>query len=763
MKTNLIFNGILLFTILFLLICLLILPLSPAQTNQPDLTAWLTEHPFVSEAIRWEDSNGTKAYSNWSATQKADLLKMYQKVWNNEPLELTDPPPNIVNLPDNSYSQTVLSKDHAWPLFLAHVAHSLVVETGEWVPWSLTEYSQTELLELFDGSKMFRFNNELGSYEPIHKGIPAPPDFTFEFLSNNNIIAQDRLRTIGNLLDWCRSNMIHFSGGWTAKNMEDHWQYRGLTPISRVISGTKRVLEQTAPAEGPDIPLVIPGPDHVVEHHTAGCWGTTAFLRAVLRVPNIPVKQMTAAGHSLPYFMSEGKYLSHADDPYNRFSSNREFDHPHPFPIEELFIDQATYDAWFGPGATLESTNVGRRTRELAIEYLPRLLLKQRCKDILDGRSHANSHVYRWTAFDRNYSVEELEAVNLWKRMDAKIARIGGCATLQIQIPITSLPMKSLRISEIMVASNEGHLPQWIELYNHSNTHEVNLMGWKLEIQNYRSANFNGELNLRLTFTEKSIKPQKTLLIVSKQGRTSKGFPDEQIYNLNTLHPNLHNMRLSEDGFYMKLSNSIGKLVDEVGNLDGKRKISDSLIWRLPTSVTEDGGRASMIRRYDSDSSYLGTDASAWVSAKNTKLATGATTYYGHPDDIGAPGVRSGGALPVTLSYFRAELTQAGVVLKWTTESEVNNAGFYIHRGQVRDSEFKVINPTMIQGAGTTSERNTYTWKDTTVKSNVAYYYRIEDVSHAGERKQLATVRMRGLVSASGKLTTLWADLKAEN
>ena len=170
-----------------------------------------------------------------------------------------------------------------------------------------------------------------------------------------------------------------------------------------------------------------------------------------------------------------------------------------------------------------------------------------------------------------------------------------------------------------------------------------------------------------------------------------------------------------------------------------------------------------MIRRYDSDSSYLGTDASAWVSAKNTKLATGATTYYGHPDDIGAPGVRSGGALPVTLSYFRAELTQAGVVLKWTTESEVNNAGFYIHRGQVRDSEFKVINPTMIQGAGTTSERNTYTWKDTTVKSNVAYYYRIEDVSHAGERKQLATVRMRGLASASGKLTTLWADLKAEN
>ena len=75
---------------------------------------------------------------------------------------------------------------------------------------------------------------------------------------------------------------------------------------------------------------------------------------------------------------------------------------------------------------------------------------------------------------------------------------------------------------------------------------------------------------------------------------------------------------------------------------------------------------------------------------------------------------------------------------------------------------FKVVNPTMIQGAGTTSERNAYTWTDTAAKPNVAYYYQIEDISHAGVRKKLATVRMRGLVSASGKLTTRWADLKLQ-
>ena len=119
--------------------------------------------------------------------------------------------------------------------------------------------------------------------------------------------------------------------------------------------------------------------------------------------------------------------------------------------------------------------------------------------------------------------------------------------------------------------------------------------------------------------------------------------------------------------------------------------------------------------------------------------------------------------LPVTLSHFRAEHTEAGVILNWTTESEVDNAGFYIYRSPTKDGEFKVINSKIIQGAGTTGERNEYTWTDITAKPNTVYYYQIEDVSHAGVREKLATVRLRGLVSAIGKFTTLWADLKAKN
>ena len=320
-----------------------------------------------------------------------------------------------------------------------------------------------------------------------------------------------------------------------------------------------------------------------------------------------------------------------------------------------------------------------------------------------------------------------------------------------------------ITISEIMVASNKGNLPQWIELHNRSDTQAVNLKGWTLEIQNRRTIDFNKNLNVVLTFKGRFIEPQKTLLIVSKQGRSSNNFSKEQIYNLSTLHPNLQDIVLSEEGFYIKLSNAAGKLIDEAGNLDEKRNTDDRPAWSLPKRLVEDGARASMIRRYDNEGPRLGIEKTGWISATNTRLLTGATAYYGHPNDIGAPGIESGGALPVNLSHFRAELTDTGAILKWTTESEVNNAGFYVYRSETRTGEFKVVNLTMIQGAGTTSEKHTYTWTDTTAKPNTVYYYRIEDVSHSGDRKQLATVRMRGLVSASGKLTTRWADLKAQN
>ena len=321
--------------------------------------------------------------------------------------------------------------------------------------------------------------------------------------------------------------------------------------------------------------------------------------------------------------------------------------------------------------------------------------------------------------------------------------------------------------SELMFTSRGGvhSLAQWMELYNNSKTNVVHLKEWQLTIE-ARDAN-GKHRHVVVSLEDLSIPPNRTALIVTWDARRkSVGFPENRVYNFFNLHfdefeQNQHrNMVLGQVGFFLKLTDPMGVVIDVIGNLDGDPTTKDEPTWEIPSGTTERGTRTSLMRRYEKDTLVPidGTDLNSWRRSADFKLLV--TRYWGNISDIGNPGYRGTGTLPVTLSLFRAEHTNAGVVLKWTTESEVDNAGFYIYRSTTKDGEFKVINPTIIQGAGTTGERNEYTWTDTTAKLNTVYYYRIEDVSHTGVREQLATVQLQGLVSAADKLTTSWGDLK---
>ena len=332
-----------------------------------------------------------------------------------------------------------------------------------------------------------------------------------------------------------------------------------------------------------------------------------------------------------------------------------------------------------------------------------------------------------------------------------------------------------LKITEIMVASNDGRLPQWIEITNKS-AGEVSLNGWVLGIDNDPADKDVAITAAGIKLDGVTLDANQSALVVSKTSNRNSGVAarSKGDDNAGSLDANrivdasaqvkpasMTYSLLSEMAFRISLEPPLplaGGATDRGdvgGNLGGG--------WELPMS---EGSRSSIIRREmgKTGAEIMGTDAAGWVLASETSfLGAYVGTYYGDKDDDGTPGYDAGGALPVELSKFGAkrDALTGQVVITWETQSELNNAGFFIKRSQQKNGQFVAVNPTMVAGAGTTSEKQTYTYTDTTAQLNIVYYYQIEDVSLDGNRQTLTRAhRLKGHIGAAGKLTTLWGELK---
>ena len=336
----------------------------------------------------------------------------------------------------------------------------------------------------------------------------------------------------------------------------------------------------------------------------------------------------------------------------------------------------------------------------------------------------------------------------------------------------------TVTISEIMYdAGPRWNLIQWIELYNSSMTEAANLEGWHLEIRNkedvasYVDSIFQFESGA-------IILPNQTLLLVS--GSATNNVARNRVYNLYQRHrtelglepQGRRSTLLSRTGFVLKLwdkdaNRQTDMPVDTAGNVmvSGADRV---IAWDLPDR--DPAARQSLLRQYGTrgiggadsgaDAANDGTMEDSW---NQSDIMGAGISFYGHRDDVSTPGYRLGGPLPVELSSFRPvrDAATGHVVVRWATESELNNAGFNILRAESKNGEFKVVNVKgIVPGHGTTGEKHVYEWKDTTAKPNVVYYYQIEDVSLDGNRTTLATTRLKGHVSAAGKVTTTWGDLK---
>ncbi len=397
---------------------------------------WLQQHPALAAAVVWDegDGSGPLPYPSWSSSNKAALEQAVAVAAAEPPL--ADPPTNQVATlsGDDAPAVTVLSPGDARALYFASVGRSLMLEMTNGLPWSIANYSPTDLAVLLDSRAFFLYKkNVFGtsvsgyavydnpSTDPslsdptlaVSYVLPAPPAVAARFLASNGIVAGDRLTTIVRLLEWERSNMSHFGDDFTARNVFLHWQYRGSAPVSRIIAGTANSSGYTPP---------------LFSHWTVGCPGTNQFMMAVLRAVNIPVRYLVVEQHATPYFPTEGKYLDHGDNPYSRAWATA----TPTIPASALLIDEATYQARFSPALTRAQrlSGIGRTPWELSITQLTDWTLVNRCDDLAAGRtSHASSKVYSDVA--RFYTLVDLESMDLWNRLDAKIASRGGCGAIK--------------------------------------------------------------------------------------------------------------------------------------------------------------------------------------------------------------------------------------------------------------------------------------------------------------------------------------------
>jgi len=92
---------------------------------------------------------------------------------------------------------------------------------------------------------------------------------------------------------------------------------------------------------------------------------------------------------------------------------------------------------------------------------------------------------------------------------------------------------------------------------------------------------------------------------------------------------------------------------------------------------------------------------------------------------------------PIILSLFTAEYVSNSLNLLWTTQTEIDNSGWNVYRGEsfdaLQNDETMQVNSILIPGSGTTSEPTDYSFTDVyPVEANNTYWYWIESIDGAG-------------------------------
>ena len=124
-----------------------------------------------------------------------------------------------------------------------------------------------------------------------------------------------------------------------------------------------------------------------------------------------------------------------------------------------------------------------------------------------------------------------------------------------------------------------------------------------------------------------------------------------------------------------------------------------------------------------------------------------------------------GGAWRLVLVLLTAVLLQgcsnqaAPIVIQWSTETEVNTAGFNVFRSDSRDGQYVQINANLVPSSPDPLLGGRYAYTDTQVEAGKTYFYKLEELESTGNRITYdriveATAYAQGFLGLS---YTVWA------
>lgn len=93
------------------------------------------------------------------------------------------------------------------------------------------------------------------------------------------------------------------------------------------------------------------------------------------------------------------------------------------------------------------------------------------------------------------------------------------------------------------------------------------------------------------------------------------------------------------------------------------------------------------------------------------------------------------------IAWFQGYLSQTPeAIITWSTESEVDTAGFNVYRASNEEGRYQKVTEELIVSCGDPFTGCNYDFRDTTIEPGVTYFYQLEELETTGNLTRLPDV-----------------------